>query len=39
MSQKELIQLHIIQCTVERKCTVRQAADRLTLPTRRIKQP
>ena len=38
MSQKELIRLHIIQCAVEGKCTVRQAADRLTLSTRRIKQ-
>jgi len=38
MSQKELTRLHVIQCAVEGKCTVRQAAERLTLSTRRIKQ-
>ena len=38
MSQKELMRLYVIQSAAEEKCTVRQAAGRLTLSTRRIKQ-
>jgi len=38
MTQNEIIRLYVIQSAVEGKCTVRQAADRLTLSTRRIKQ-
>jgi hypothetical protein len=38
MSAKEVSKNHVMQLAIEGKCTVRQAAERLNLSTRRIKQ-
>jgi hypothetical protein len=38
MSAKEIAKSHVIASAVEGKCTIAQAAERLSLSERRIKQ-